>query len=372
MPDPAPGRWVGPVRPLGIDGRSATTHLPLGDRTVYRMCRVAGLVDAVVLEGIRKRYKTVEALKGINFNIKAGETFSLLGPNGAGKSTLIEILCTMLRPTEGEAWLNGHSVLAAPDRARKELGVVFQRITLDPFMSAYENLWMHGRLYKVPKDTIRQRIPELLELVDLADRSKEAVSRFSGGMKRRLEIARALLHEPQILLLDEPTVGLDPQSRRVLWDHISRVKEERGMTVLLTTHYMDEADYLSDRIAIIDHGQTIALDTPEALKREIGGDTLELKMTTNPAKAATLLQGLPNVNKVNVEDHTIRLGITDANETIPVLVTELSRRGHRVASLVHRPMTMDDVFMGRTGYVPRDKLKKIKGRTRLARFMRGV
>ncbi len=329
-------------------------------------------MDAVVLEGIKKRYKTVEALRGIDFRIGRGESFALLGPNGAGKSTLIEILCTMLRPTEGDAILNGHSVMTAPALARRELGVVFQRITLDASMSAYDNLWIHGRLYKVPKEKIRERIPRLLELVELGDRAKEPVARFSGGMMRRLEIARALLHEPRILLLDEPTVGLDPQSRRVLWDHISRLKEEMGMTILLTTHYMDEADALCDRIAIIDHGTLIALDTPTALKAEIGGDTVELKLSKDAQMAADSLANVPHVTRVVVDGQNVNLGVTDSAAAIPNVLNQLNRSGFQVTSLVHRPMTMDDVFMQRTGKIPRDKLKKVKGRSRLARFMRGV
>lgn len=312
-------------------------------------------MHAVVTKGLAKRYGEIEALGGIDLHIDQGEVFGILGPNGAGKTTLIQILCTMLRPTAGEAWVGGHSVLQNPDDVRRQLGVVFQNATVDLVMSARENLWIHGRLYGMPARALRARIPELLDLAGLSDRAEEPLRRFSGGMRRRLELVRSILHGPRILLLDEPTVGLDPQSRRLIWDHVARLKKELGMTILLTTHYLEEADALCDRVAIIDHGRIDVLDSPRELKRSIGGDALSVQLKVPASRAAALVRDLPNVESVHTAGDRLLVRLRDSSATIPRLVERLSENGIHVATLDHRPASLDDVFLRRTGRAPRER-----------------
>src|SRR6266702_589974 len=234
----------------------------------------------VVVQKLSRAFGRIEAVKGIDLSVERGETFGFLGPNGAGKSTTIKMLCTLLHPTSGNAWINGYDVVRESNAVRHSIGIVFQEPTLDEYLSAEQNLYYHCMIYHMPAHLRRKRIQEMLELVGLEERSRDLVRTFSGGMKRRLEVARGLLHEPQTLFLDEPTVGLDPQTRRSVWEHVLRLRESTGLTIFMTTHYMEEAEYC-DRIAIIDNGQIVALDTPAALKHMVGQDIVRLNTNDN-------------------------------------------------------------------------------------------
>src|SRR3954453_2876559 len=226
---------------------------------------------AVEVRGLAKSYDDVEGVRGIDFDVEAGEVFGFLGPNGAGKSTTINMLCTLAKPTGGSATVAGHDVVRERDAVRRNIGLVFQDTTLDPYLSAEQNLRLHAELYGVPRELVAPRMRQVLEMVGLWERRGSRVRTFSGGMKRRLEIARGLLHSPRVLFLDEPTIGLDPQTRRSIWGYIRELKAREDITIFLTTHYMDEAEYC-DRIAIMDRGRIIVLDTPEALKASVGRD----------------------------------------------------------------------------------------------------
>lgn len=233
-------------------------------------------------KSVSKRFGDVVAVDDISFDVKKGEIFAFLGPNGAGKSTTIKMLTTMLRPTAGELRLAGHDVTRERDSARKSFGIVFQDPSLDEELSAYENMDLHAALYGIPKSTRKKRIRELLELVELWSRQDSMVKTFSGGMRRRLEIARGLLHEPKVLFLDEPTLGLDTQTRNLMWDYVKKLSDEKGMTIFFTTHYLDEAEEVAERIAIIDHGKIVASGTSKSLAQQTGTKNLEsayLKLT---------------------------------------------------------------------------------------------
>ncbi len=239
-----------------------------------------------------KTFGDVKAVRGISFDVKAGEIFAFLGPNGAGKSTTISMLTTMLRPTKGELFLNGHNVETEQDSARKSFGIVFQDPALEEELTAYENMQIHAVLYGIPKAEQRPRIEELLRLVDLWGRKDSFVKTYSGGMRRRLEIARGLLHHPKILFLDEPTLGLDTQTRNLLWDYVKKLSDNEGMTIFFTTHYLDEAEAVADRIAIIDHGQIVAEGTAKQLAKQTGTKNLEqayLQLTGKEVRDETSL-----------------------------------------------------------------------------------
>jgi ABC-2 type transport system ATP-binding protein len=231
--------------------------------------------SAVVAKNVVKRYGKLTAVKNISFDVKEGEIFAFLGPNGAGKSTTIKMLTTMLQPTEGKMILNGYDVTKEPGKVRKSFGIVFQDPSLEEELTAYENMELHAVLYAVPKKEIYNRVKELLELVGLWERKDSMVKTFSGGMRRRLEIARGLLHHPKVLFLDEPTLGLDTQTRTVLWDYVQKLSKEKKMTIFFTTHYLDEAENVAQRIAVIDHGEIVATGTTEQLKKQTGQDSLE-------------------------------------------------------------------------------------------------
>src|SRR5215813_14850518 len=231
------------------------------------------LMDVIHVENLVKKFGNITAVDGIQLDVQSGQIFGFLGPNGAGKSTTIKILATLLKPTSGKAAVAGFDVLTKPTEVRKSIGLVFQDQSLDDRLTAQENLWFHAMLYDLPSTLFAERIEDVLRLVDLIDRRHSLVRTFSGGMKRRLEIARGLLHYPKVLFLDEPTLGLDPQTRNAIWKHVKKLRDEVGTTVFMTTHYMDEAENC-DKIAVIDHGKIQAVDSPALLKRTIGGDTI--------------------------------------------------------------------------------------------------
>jgi ABC-2 type transport system ATP-binding protein len=260
-------------------------------------------VNTIEVKALTKIFdKTVKAVDGISFNVKEGEILGFLGPNGAGKTTTLNMLSTLLRPTSGTATVNGHDILTEPDAVRRSIGYVFQDTTLDIELTGRENLDFHGRLYGLGRNARQQRIRELLELVQLTDRADDLVKTYSGGMKRRLEIARGLLHHPKVLFLDEPTLGLDPQTRRSIWEHILNLNQEKNVTIILTTHYTEEADYLSKRILIIDFGKIVVLDTPDNLKARLEGDVVTL-LFKNPAAIESfrpLLESKNWIHRINV------------------------------------------------------------------------
>jgi ABC-2 type transport system ATP-binding protein len=303
---------------------------------------------AVSVRGLVKRYGDVEAVSGIDFDVTAGETFGFLGPNGAGKSTTIGVLCTLVRPTGGRATVAGHDVATERDEVRRNIGLVFQDTTLDGYLTAEQNLRLHAELYGVPRALVPDRMRQVLEMVGLWERRSSRVATFSGGMKRRLEIARGLLHSPRVLFLDEPTVGLDPQTRSSIWGYIRELKAREDITIFLTTHYMDEAEYC-DRIAIMDRGKIIVLDTPEALKASVGRDRVQISTDDDDAAIAALKErfGL----EATVAEGLVTIAVESGEAFVPRLFAELGVPIRSVS--VSRP-SLDDVFMSYTGTTIRD------------------
>jgi ABC-2 type transport system ATP-binding protein len=304
--------------------------------------------QAVEVDGLVKRYGELEAVRGISFGVSSGETFGFLGPNGAGKSTTINMLCTLVRPTAGSARVAGHDVVSERDEVRRNIGLVFQDATLDGYLTADENLRLHAELYGMPRSAVAERQRQVMEMVGLWERRASLVGTYSGGMKRRLEIARGLLHSPRVLFLDEPTVGLDPQTRSSIWSYISELKRDEEITIFMTTHYMDEAEYC-DRIAIMDHGTIVALDRPEALKASVGTDRVQIQTEDDSATIAALRErfGIEAV----VAEGAITFGVAEGEQFIPRLFAEL---GQPIRSVnVSRP-SLDDVFMSYTGTTIRD------------------
>ena len=303
---------------------------------------------AIVVRGLEKRYGDVHAVRGIDFEVRAGEVFGFLGPNGAGKSTTISILCTLTAPTAGSATIAGHDVVRERYAVRRNIGLVFQQTTLDDHLSARQNLLFHGELYGVPKDVLPARVEEVMTMVGLWDRRGSAVSTFSGGMKRRLEIARGLVHAPNVLFLDEPTIGLDPQTRSSIWAHVRELQARHAITVFLTTHYMDEAEHC-DRIAIMDAGRIVAEGAPEALKAAVGKDRVQVR-TADDGVAIALLKEKLGVD-ARVHEGAVTFAVASGEEFVPRLFAELPIAIRSVS--VARP-SLDDVFLSYTGTTMRD------------------
>jgi ABC-2 type transport system ATP-binding protein len=313
---------------------------------------------AIEVIDIRKRFGDFTAVDGVSFAVQPGEVFGLLGPNGAGKSTLIRMLTTLLPPTSGIGRVGGFDVAKQADSVRRTIGVIPQAMTSDTELSVEENLIIFSKLYGVPRARRKQLIDELLAAVDLTEWRHKQVMYLSGGMRRRVEIARGLVHEPKIFFLDEPTTGLDPVSRVAVWEMIKKIKEERGLTVLLTTHYMDEADRLCDRIAIVDHGKLVALDSPLKLKASIPSqNAIEVSFPTVPAGWSDRLKALPHVQSVTNEDHIFRIATSDGPATTMALVAATEAVGLAVQSLAVKSTTLDDVFVHYTGRDLRDALQ---------------
>jgi ABC-2 type transport system ATP-binding protein len=303
---------------------------------------------AITVRGLAKRYGEVQAVGGVDFEVHRGETFGFLGPNGAGKTTTINMLCTLARPTAGSATVAGYDVVAQRDDVRRNIGLVFQDTTLDGYLSAERNLRFHAELYGVPRAVLGERMKQVLEMVGLWDRRQSRVQTYSGGMMRRLEIARGLLHAPRVLFLDEPTIGLDPQTRVSIWTYIADLRRREDTTIFLTTHYMDEAEHC-DRIAIIDNGKIVALDTPEALKASVGKDRVQIQTSDDPV-AITALQDRFGVEAA-VHEGAVTFSVPGGEEFVPRLFAELGLPIRSVS--VARP-TLDDVFMTYTGKTIRD------------------
>jgi ABC-2 type transport system ATP-binding protein len=303
---------------------------------------------SVEVSNLQKRYGDLEAVRGVTFDVAPGETFGFLGPNGAGKSTTISMLCTLIAPTGGSARVAGFDVVGNPLGVRRRIGLVFQDPTLDEYLTAYENLHFHAELYRVPRDRAVERIQAVLEMVGLWERRTSLVRTFSGGMKRRLEIARGLLHSPRVLFLDEPTVGLDPQTRVHIWDYIQGLRDREDITIFLTTHYMDEAEFC-DRIAIIDNGEIVVMDTPDALKAAVGKDRVEVRTEDDDAARLSLGQRF-DIEATTTSDG-LMFHVAAGEEFVPRLFAELGV-GIKAVSIA-RP-TLDDVFMRHTGRTIRD------------------
>ncbi len=312
----------------------------------------------VEVENLTKRFGEFVAVDSLSFAIDHGEVFGLLGPNGAGKSTLIRMLTTLMPPTAGTARILGFDIIGAANDVRKSIGVIPQAMTSDLDLSAEENMGIFAKLYGLRREKRQRTIKELLKAVDLEQWADKPVKMFSGGMRRRLEIARGLVHEPKIFFLDEPTTGLDPVSRVAVWEMLSRLKGEHDLTILVTTHYMDEADKLCDRIAIIDHGKLAALDTPPKLKASIPGrNVLEVSFSDIPQNWLQTLKALPEVAEVKAEDHIFRISSHNGSRTTVALVEAARVARIAVRSLSVQSTTLDDVFVHYTGHQLRDSLQ---------------
>lgn len=317
--------------------------------------QVSGNDQTIIrVENLEHSYGGFKAVDGISFSVKKGEIFSFLGPNGAGKSTAINVLITLLAKQKGEATIAGYDVTSDPQKVRESIGIVFQDITLDRDMTVWEILEFHGRLYNMPREERKKRIDELLHLVQLDTKKDERTKNLSGGMKRRLEIARGLMTRPKVLFLDEPTIGLDPQTRMRMWEYIKGVNNE-GTTIFLTTHYMDEADHLSDRISIIDQGKIIISGKPWELKNTLGQDIIYMETNDNGA-AIQLLRGLPSVRDVKIKTKGFVLMVTeDGTKVLPVVIDTLRNAGIDTSTINLKKPSMDDVFVFYTGKDLRDQ-----------------
>ena len=312
---------------------------------------------------ITKRFGDFTAVDGISFSVEHGEIFALLGPNGAGKSTLIRMLTTLLPPTSGSATICGHDVLKQADAVRRLIGVIPQAMTSDMELSIEENLLIYAKLYGVPRERRRRLMAELIEAVELTKWKDKPVKNLSGGMRRRVEIARGLVHEPRVFFLDEPTTGLDPVSRVAVWEMLRQLKENRDLTVLITTHYMDEADKLCDRIAIVDHGKLVALDSPMKLKASISGSNiLEVSFSMTPAGWENRLRALPDVETVSGHDNVFRVATRNGPATTMALLEAAAQINLPVHSLSVQSTTLDDVFVHYTGRQLRDALQEASPR----------
>lgn len=298
---------------------------------------------------LTKRFGKFTAVDRLNLNIKEGEIFGLLGPNGAGKTTTLSMLATLVQPTSGTGYVNGFDVAKDPSKVRHSIGFVFQDPSSDELLTGRENLYLHALMYGVNMKDVNRRMDEALKLVDLTAKQHERMKRYSGGMRRRLELARGLIHEPKILFLDEPTLGLDPQTREHLWSYIKKLSTEKKVTIIITTHYMEEADQLCDRLAIIDHGKIVALDTPAKLKRSLGGDVVKLKMSEKPNIAA--MKKMKYVKKAKYEDGFLTLTVDDAGRHLQ----EILKKVGGVESVESRSPTLNDVFLHFAGREMRDE-----------------
>jgi ABC-2 type transport system ATP-binding protein len=306
---------------------------------------------AIEVRGLVKNYDEVQAVRGVDFEVAAGEVFGFLGPNGAGKTTTINMLCTLVKPTAGSASVAGHDVVRERDDVRRNIGLVFQDPTLDNYLTSVQNLRLHAELYGLQRDVVAPRMRQVLEMVGLWERRDSPVGTFSGGMRRRLEIARGMMHSPRVLFLDEPTIGLDPQTRRSIWSYIAELKEREEITIFMTTHYMDEAEWC-DRIAIMDNGEIVALDAPDTLKAGVGTDRITIHTDDDDATIAAL-QDRFGIEARKTEG-AVSFGVPAGEEFVPQLFADWDPAYPPIKAVnVSRP-TLDDVFMSYTGTTIRD------------------
>lgn len=304
-------------------------------------------MQIIEIKNLTKKFGTLTAVDSLDLTIEKGEVFGLLGPNGAGKSTTLLMLTTLIPPTSGTALVNNFDIIREPDRVRKSIGIVFQDPSSDEMLTGYENLKLHGLLYDMDAALREERIVEVLRLVDLTARKDDMVKKYSGGMRRRLEIARGLMHHPEILFLDEPTLGLDPQTREHIWEYIRKLATEKKITIIITTHYMDEADRLCNRLAIIDRGKIAVLGSPDQLKKDLGGDIIRIRIKNFNRES---LEGLDYVKDIKKDDNGVSVTVRDASLHLQDV---LSRTGP-VESVEVRPLTLEDVFIHYTGRAIRE------------------
>lgn len=308
--------------------------------------------EIIRVDQLVKKFDDFTAVNNISFSVGEGEIFGFLGPNGAGKSTTIKVMCTLSKPTSGRLEVAGHDVVTEPDAVRANIGIVFQDNSLDSGLTAQENLEFHCMMYHIPREERAQRIEAMLTLMDLTEFRDRIVKTYSGGMRRRLEIARGLLHRPRLLILDEPTVGLDPQTRNYIWEYVHQLRDHHDMAIFMTTHYMDEAENC-DRIAVIDKGEIVALDTPAELKKLVGGDQVEL-MTTDNVRAIPFIEAQYQII-AKERDGRLLLEVQGADRFVPRLLGELAANGLSVETLNVRRPTLEDVFLKLTGRTIRDE-----------------
>ncbi|OPY37796.1 MAG: Trehalose/maltose import ATP-binding protein MalK [Methanoregula sp. PtaU1.Bin051] len=306
-------------------------------------------MHTITLNGLTRKFGDLIAVDTVTFTVRTGEIFGLLGPNGAGKTTIINMLTTLLAPTSGDATIDGHDIEGDPEGVRRSIGIIFQDPSLDIGLTGRENLDFHAMMYGIGAAERKKRIAEVLDVVGLTGKADVLVENYSGGMKRRLEIARGPIHRPKVLFLDEPTLGLDAQTRRKIWNHIRDLNTKYAMTIILTTHYMEEADYLCNRIAIIDHGRIIALDTPAGLKRLLQGDIITLG-TGGPAESLVpALQDRPWIREINCDNSIMTITATEGESRIPDFFTVAQGLGISIVSVSIRQPSLEDVFIHLTG-----------------------
>ncbi|MFA7397409.1 MAG: ATP-binding cassette domain-containing protein [Crenarchaeota archaeon] len=303
---------------------------------------------AIQTHQLTKKYNNYTAVDSLDISVERGEVFGLLGPNGAGKTTTVSMLCTILKPTSGTATINGFDLVRQSHSVRKSIGIVFQDPSIDDRLTARENLYMHANLYGVPAAEQKERIERILKLVELEDRAESLLRTYSGGMRRRLELGRGLIHYPQILFLDEPTVGLDPQTRDHIWKYIRELKETHDITVVLTTHYMDEADRLSDRIAIMDHGKIVVLNTPQKLKETLEGDVITVRANDIQLLSDLVVKWL-GLTKTRIVDGALEITVPNAKAAMPRIMELATQNNIYVESLISRGPNLEDVFLHYTG-----------------------
>jgi len=320
-------------------------------------------LNAIEVNSLTKKFGTSKAVDDISFNVQEGEIFGFLGPNGAGKSTTMMILTTLLKPTSGEALVGGYNVVSEAKKVREKIGYVQQEISVDEFLTGRENLYLHARINQIPNNLIKSRIDDVLELVELGEKKDEATLTYSGGMRKRLDIANGLLSRPSVLFLDEPTVGLDIQTRRKIWEYIRKIRKDFGMTIFISTHYMEEADGICDRIGIIDFGKIQVIDTPKSMKSAIGNEIISFKLVVGKANQDTLIDQISKiefVKEVKNKQDLITVFSTKSNEVIPKIFQASTNLEMKISSLTLKQPTLDDVFISYTGRDLRDETENKK------------
>ncbi len=314
-------------------------------------------MNAIEVSSLTKKFGDFKAVDNISFNVEEGEIFGFLGPNGAGKSTTMMILTTLLKPTSGHALVGGHNVVSDAKKVREKIGYVQQEISVDEFLTGRENLYLHARINQIPKNLIKSRIDEVLELVELGEKQDDATLTYSGGMRKRIDIANGLLSRPAVLFLDEPTVGLDIQTRRKIWGYIRKIRKDFGMTIFISTHYMEEADNLCDRIGIIDFGKIQIIDAPKSMKSAIGNEIISFNLVDGKASQDTLIEQISKVEfvkEVKNKQDLITVFSTKSNEVIPKIFQISTNLEMKINSLTLKQPTLDDVFISYTGHDLRD------------------
>ena len=320
-------------------------------------------MHAIEVDSLTKKFGDFKAIDNISFDVEEGEIFGFLGPNGAGKSTTMMILTTLLKPSSGKVLVGGYDIMSDAKKVREKIGYVQQEISVDEFLTGRENLYLHARINHIPSNLIKSRIDDVLELVELGEKQDHATLTYSGGMRKRLDIANGLLSRPSVLFLDEPTVGLDIQTRRKIWSYIKKIRKDFGMTVFISTHYMEEADELCDRIGIIDFGKIQVIDTPKSMKRAIGNEIISFNLVDGKANQDTLIDQINNiefVKEVKNKQDLITVFSTNSNEVIPKIFQASTNLNMKINSLTLKQPTLDDVFISYTGHDLRDETENKK------------